>query len=107
MAQYSNVGTPAFYIPWFDWRYSIGWIPPVGGMQSDIFFLNPSKAHDIPFNSGDTLRYDFPFIHPVQENGADTESSSGIYGADGFSYVFILGHNFEDRGVSAEIVFSL
>ena len=105
MAQYSNVGKPAFYIPWFDWRYSTGYITPTQGTESDIFFLNPQKSHHIHFEEGTSLRYSFNLTRAVEENAAYDEESGGLYGADGFAYVFLLGHNFEDRGVSAEVIF--
>ena len=89
MAQYSNMKKPAFYIPFSDYLQSVGMVEYQENQNNDIHLLNPTKTHSIGLPSGEDYIYRVDFTDSVDY---DT-----IADADGYIYIFILGHNFKSK----------
>ena len=94
MAQYSNTSKPAFYVPLCDYLQSLGNMEYKDDVWNDIHLLNPTKTHTtaLPTN-GITYDVNFTGSLPIE----------AITDSDGFIYIFILGHNFEQINASIEI----
>ena len=95
MAQYSNITKPAFYVPLCDYLQSVGNIKYKDDPLNDIHLLNPTKIHKLELPADQDIAYEVEFKGslPIE---AVTDS-------DGYIYIFILGHNFEEINASIEI----
>jgi len=100
---YSNVKRPAMYIPIFDYLNSVGQIKYQDDPLNDIHFLNPAKTHrlePIPAQSDGTgqIQYDVELDTVLSYNT--------IADADGYIYLFILGHNFKALDLMLDVQLS-
>ena len=95
MAQYSNIKLPAFYIPLCDYLQSVGNVKYRNDELNSVHLLNPTKTHRI------SLMPEQDFVYNVEFK--DSLSYSAIADSDGYIYIFILGHNFEESSSNIEI----
>ena len=95
MAKFSNTKKPAFFIPFMDYKQSIGGVDYQDNLLNDIHLLNPTKTHKIEMSSITDFQYDISISNSVVYNS--------ISDSDGYVYLFILGHNFHTRDCSMEV----
>ena len=95
MAQYSNIKLPALYIPLCDYLQSVGNVTYRNDELNSVHLLNPTKTHRI------SLMPEQDFVYNVEFK--DSLSYSAIADSDGYIYIFILGHNFEESSSNIEI----
>ena len=108
---YSNVKTPSFYMPYFDYLHSIGkieyhnemennWWQPTETTKS-MYLLNPAKVHTFngTVNWYDTTQIEITYDLKGTVNYKDIEDE------DGYIYLFILGHNFYESDCQLDIQF--
>ena len=96
---YSSVKKPAFYTPMFDYFQSIGIVKYKDEPLNDVHLLNPAKTHRMsPINSWwsyGQIEYDIELKSRIPY--------SSMIDSDGYVYIFILGHNFEQKECSIDI----
>ena len=104
----SNVGTPSFYIPWMDWKKSMGMVGSDTSRDSDLNLLNPSKLHRYSVLASTVFEkeWNFTMYQDLATNEDDNDNlveAAGLYGEDGYAYVFVLGHNLASIGAQLNI----
>ena len=100
---YSNVKRPAMYIPMFDYLHSVGQITYQDDPLNDIHFLNPAKTHRLEpiaaqADGTGQIQYDVELDTILSYNT--------IADADGYIYLFILGHNFRTLDLMLDVQLS-
>ena len=95
MAQYSNFKKPAFYIPIGDYMQSLGNVEWSNDAWNDIHLLNPTKTHRISLPPESQFNKNIRFKDSIPYNT--------IADADGYIYIFILGHNLYSEGSHLEV----
>ena len=95
MAKFSNVKKPAMFIPIFDYLQSIGNIDYTDDYLNDIHLLNPTKTHLVQGSIDEDIVKEINLLTPIKYED--------IQDADGYIYIFVLGHNFSSTDCSPVI----
>ena len=95
---YSSVKKPAFYIPITDYLHSLGMID----LTNDINLLNPAKTHDLNRPGVNDNWWNIGVIQ-WEASIKNNIRYDAICDSEGYIYIFVLGHNFEETDCYLDI----